>query len=83
MTDVKESARHFRDTTRDAAAVLRDDLESVARRAGYRVHELTDSAENSLTDASEVMTSKIRQNPLQSSLIALGAGFLIGMLYKR
>lgn len=79
----KEEAHHFKNDACDAAAAVKDDLENVARRTGHHMRELTDSAEHSLKDIGGTMTIKIRENPVQSSLIALGAGLVAGMLLRR
>ncbi|MGB9152924.1 MAG: hypothetical protein WCD70_07535 [Alphaproteobacteria bacterium] len=81
--DAKDAARRFKDEVRDAGTGLRDDLEMAARRTGRHVRDMAESAEHNIEDVGEAMTRKIRQNPIQSSLIALSAGFVIGMLYKR
>jgi len=81
--DVKEAARHFKGDAKDAAAAVRDDLEDVARRTGHHARELADSAGHSLADVGAAMKVKIRDNPVQSSLIALGIGLMVGALYRR
>lgn len=67
----------------DAVSAIKNDFEGVARRTGHQVRELADSAGHSLNDIGDVMTVKIRNNPVQSSFIALGIGILAGMLYRR
>jgi len=81
--DVRETAHHFTDDARDAATAVRDDLEDVARRTGHHVRELADSAGHSLADTGKAITVKIRDNPIQSSVIALGVGLTIGMFFRR
>jgi len=83
LHDVKEAAGHFIDDAQDAAAAVKDDLEDVARRTGKHARKVADSAENSLTDIGTTMKAKIRDNPVQSSLIALGLGFVVGIFYRR
>ena len=81
--EIKETTRHLKDDARDAASAVRDDLEEVARRAGSHVREFADSAEHGLKDAGGAVATKIRENPIQSSLLALGMGLVVGMLYRR
>ena len=81
--DAESAAEHFKKEARHAAADVKDGLEDVARRTGHHVRELADSAEHSIESAGATVTAKIRNNPVQSSLIALGLGLLIGTLYRR
>jgi len=84
ITDaVKESARQFKDSTRDAASAIKDDLGAVAQRTTKHVRELADSAEHGLADIGDAMAAKIHHHPIQSALVALGIGVVVGMLYRR
>ena len=67
----------------DAADRMKNDLEGMARSAGKQVRDLADSAEETATDAAATVTAKIRENPVQSSMIALGVGVLVGLLFFR
>ena len=78
-----ERTLHFKADARDAASAVKEDLAGVAHRTGQHARELADSAGHSLSGIGDVMSVRIRENPVQSSLIALGAGLVIGMLYKR
>ena len=83
VEDIKEKARHFRSEAQDAATAVKDDLEGVARRTGEHMREVADSAGNSLSDIGQAMTLKIREKPVQSSVIAVVVGVVIGMLFSR
>lgn len=84
ITDaVKDSARHFKDSTKDAAASIKDDLGAVAQRTTKQVRELADAAEHNLADIGDAMANKIHNHPVQSTLIALGVGVVVGLLYRR
>ncbi len=83
MHDVREAANHFKEDIKDAAGTVKNDIEDIARRTGQHARELTDSAGHSLTDIGAVMKLKIRDNPIESSLIALGIGLTLGILYRR
>ena len=74
---------HFSADARIAAEAVKRDLEDTAHRTGVHVRELADSAGHSLADAGQSMTIKIRENPVQASLIALGLGLTVGLLYRR
>jgi len=80
--DIKATTHHFKDDMRDTTKAVRDDVEDLARRTGHHMRELADSAGHSIKGVGEAMTVKIRDNPIQSSVIALGIGVLLGMLYR-
>ncbi len=54
-----------------------------ARQTGHHVRELADTARHSLSDAGGSVALRIRDNPIQSSIIALGLGLIFGMIYRR
>jgi len=81
--DIKETARHLKGEARDAATAVKEDLEIIARQTGSHVREFVDSAENGIKDAGGKVATKIRDNPIQSSLIALGAGVVLGLIFRR
>lgn len=43
---------------------------------------LYDSASHEISHASSAVTNEIRSNPVRSSAIALGAGVLLGMIFR-
>ncbi|MDD2325495.1 MAG: hypothetical protein PHW63_05795 [Alphaproteobacteria bacterium] len=83
VDEVKKMGRNFKADATDAAHAAKNDLEGVARDAGSHVRTLVDSAQHSLKDASGTVAVKIRENPIQSTLIALGVGLLAGIIYRR
>jgi ElaB/YqjD/DUF883 family membrane-anchored ribosome-binding protein len=85
-----KAARHVEDdaedaisTIYDAAAAIKDDVESLANSAGRRVRAAIDDAQTNLVERTDNMTAVIRENPVQSSLIALATGVLLGFLFRR
>jgi ElaB/YqjD/DUF883 family membrane-anchored ribosome-binding protein len=81
--DVKLGANRIRDDVRQTANDVHSNLEITASKAGRKVREYFDSASEEVTHAADAVTSQIRSNPVQSSLLALGAGFIIGALLRR
>ncbi|MDR3449556.1 MAG: DUF883 C-terminal domain-containing protein [Alphaproteobacteria bacterium] len=84
------TARHLQDDADDAVSsvvdavnVVKEDLGDLAQQAGRRVRHVIDEAEGSATRVANGMTAAVRENPVQSSLIALGVGAVIGMLMRR
>lgn len=81
--DVKDAVHRLKGDARDTAATVKDDLENAARRTGQHVRDLADAAGHNAADMAGSVTAKIRDNPVQASLIALGIGFVAGALYRR
>ena len=54
-----------------------------ARDAGAKVRQIIDGATGEVTDVAEVVESKINEKPVQATLIALAAGFVLGLLLRR
>ena len=73
--DIQEIAKHL--------AALRKDLEALTgqiRRTGdHQLERVQDTAGEALKDVEDA----IRQNPLFSLCIALGVGFLVGIVLRR
>lgn len=59
------------------------ELHNAANQAGRKVRSMYNTASDEITHASEQVTSEIRANPMRSSLIALGAGVILGVLLRK
>lgn len=81
--NLKSAANTVRNEARETAGELRDELRDTANRAGRKVRGFIDSASDELSHASDTVTTQIRSNPVQSSLIALGIGYVLGALFRR
>lgn len=81
--DLKNSAQNLKNTATMAANDVKDDLQTTARKAGSTVRSYINTARDEVTHAGEAVGSQIRTNPIQSSLIALGIGFIFGALSRR
>ncbi len=68
---------------RDGVNEAKDELSAVANQAGRKVRTLINNASDEFAHAKETITSQIRSNPVQSSAIALGVGFVLGALFRR
>ncbi len=69
ITDLKESVSE-----------IKDDLNSVANQAGRKFRKILTAANDEFFEVSDKVTSEIRSNPVRSSAIALGVGFVVGLL---
>ena len=67
----------------DKISDAKDDVENAAHRAGKKVRNYIDSAGDELVHASDSVKTQIRNKPVQSSVIALAIGFVIGTLLGR
>ena len=78
--ELKNGARRMKNDLKEdfgeTMDAVRDDLSEAARQAGKKMRQLTDEAE-------ETLVTKIHDNPLQSILVAVAAGFFIGALFTR
>jgi len=68
---------------KDLAQRFHDDPEGTAHQVGKELRVLLDSAGDELRDAGKTVTTKIHQKPVESSLVALGIGALLGLLLGR
>lgn len=60
-----------------------DDLTHLASDYGAKVRKVFDNASDETTTISKNIENEIKTNPIRSTLIALGAGFIIGALSNR
>lgn len=79
----RNGVRHARKSVQAAIDDTKEELEDIARNAGQHVRRLIDNAEENISEATGAVAERIRGNPVQSSLIALGIGFVAGMLFRR
>jgi ElaB/YqjD/DUF883 family membrane-anchored ribosome-binding protein len=66
----------------DTAANAKDTLQDAAHNAGRTVRGYIDTASEEITQATDTVKTHIRSNPVQSSLVALAAGFILGRLFR-
>lgn len=83
ISNLKSSAQNLRDNASAVANDAGDDLREVANKAGRKVRGFINTASDEITHARDTVTSEIRSNPVQSSLVALGVGYLLGALLRR
>jgi ElaB/YqjD/DUF883 family membrane-anchored ribosome-binding protein len=88
--DIRSSAREAANNARDAAHDLTDrghdvlsDVSGYANEAGQKVRGLFDRTLDNSKNATHKIETEIKTNPVRSSAIALGAGFILGALLTR
>ncbi len=70
-------------TIKMASDEIQDELRYAASQAGRKVRGMLDSASSELSHAGGTVSKEIHANPIQSSLIALGVGVVLGALLRR
>lgn len=79
LANLKNTTKNYR----EAAKTAKKEIEAVADKAGNKILKLIHSAGDEVIHARDAVTDQIRTNPVRSSLIALGAGFLLGAILRR
>lgn len=83
VSNLKNTAHNFRNAADDAANDAKRNLNEVANQAGRKVRAFLHTTEDELVHARDAVTTQIRSKPVQSSMIALGAGVILGILLNR
>jgi ElaB/YqjD/DUF883 family membrane-anchored ribosome-binding protein len=52
------------------------------RKTGRKVRDVAEHTRDEVTQATEAVTTRIHERPVQSSLIALGMGFILGAFLR-
>jgi ElaB/YqjD/DUF883 family membrane-anchored ribosome-binding protein len=73
----------FNNAKKDSLNTAAEDMHDVAYTAGRTISGIYNTATNELGNASEVVTTKIRSNPVQSTVVALVVGFIAGAILRR
>ena len=73
----------FSATNKEQGCCTNDKCSEVAHLAGQKLREVMDSTIDEARDATAITIKQVRQNPVQSSLIAAGIGLLTGLLLNR
>lgn len=80
--DTKAGVNRIKDDIRNTAGEARADLEAVASNAGRKVRQYFDDASEEISDAADAVKTQIRKNPIQSSILALTTGFILGSFLR-
>jgi len=83
ISNLKNVGQNLRALAGETAEEARVELRDAAEKAGRKVRTFLHSASDEISHASDTVTTQIRSNPVQSSLIALGVGFVLGALFRR
>lgn len=83
VNDAKSTLYNAKHDIGEAGEEVKDDLAHIANKAGRKVRDFVDTTGEQLNVAGDKIAQDIRSNPIRSSAIALGAGFVLGMLFRR
>lgn len=82
-TKKDDNVENLKNAARDSVNDVSAEFAHAANKAGRKVRSFIDTASEDFTHVSETVTTEIRSNPVQSSLIALGVGIVLGKLFFR
>jgi ElaB/YqjD/DUF883 family membrane-anchored ribosome-binding protein len=77
--DIRNAARDTENTGRD----ILHNVSDYAQDAGQKVRGFVDKTVDQTRNTTDKLTTEIKSNPIRSSAIALGAGFILGALLAR
>lgn len=80
---LKNSTQNFKENARETYDEAKSDLRDTANKAGRKVRHFINSATDEISHATDTVTTQIRTKPVQSSVVALGVGVVLGMLLRR
>lgn len=90
--DLREDARALKNDAKITASTAKSfvdktieghNISEFANEAGRKARDYFEQANDQLSDATDKLQNEIKENPLRSGLIALGAGVILGMLLRR
>lgn len=83
INNLKQAGRNFQDAGRETAEEVGNNLINKAEHAGEEVRRYVSDVSQKVANASSELEHSIKDKPVQSTLIALGAGIILGMLFRR
>jgi ElaB/YqjD/DUF883 family membrane-anchored ribosome-binding protein len=83
LARVREHVNEAGREARTAAGQVKGDLNDMAREAGETARDTYDRVSERVSSLSHQTEDRIREKPVQSALIALGIGFVAGLLSRR
>jgi ElaB/YqjD/DUF883 family membrane-anchored ribosome-binding protein len=81
--DAKTAARTIGREVEDAADDVGHTVRDVAHRAGQEARRVYQTAKDEFGHATDAVADQIRERPVQSTLLALGVGMLVGAFLSR
>ena len=86
MKDMKKTTQNFSSYVRDASDTVEEaghNIKDMAGKAGRTIRSLVENSREEITEAADHYKSAVRKNPVQASLLVLGAGVLLGLFLRK
>lgn len=81
-SDVKDAAHNAKRMEKSLESDSQD-MAQFAHEAGRKVRDYFEVANDTVSQTADRVNDEINAHPMRSTLLALGAGFLIGALLRR
>ena len=79
----QEMGAQVRDWAQEKGSQIKEGAQEAMQQVGTSASQLADLGRETMGQLEEGLEDRIRNKPLQSVLIAAGAGMLLGLLWKR
>lgn len=79
----QEAGRQARDWAQETGSQLQEGAQEAMHQVGTVTSQLSDLSRTAMNQLEETFEDRIRNKPLQSVLIAVGAGMLLGLLWRK
>lgn len=83
VNNLKQAGRNFQDAGESAAREIGNDLIERATHAGEEVRRYVSTAADRVSQVGSDVETAINAKPVQSTAVALLAGFVLGLLIRR
>ena len=80
---VQEAGRQARDWAQETGGQLKEGAQEAIQQVGTVTSQLSDLSRTAMNQLGEGLEDRIRSKPLQSVLIAAGAGMLLALLWRK
>jgi ElaB/YqjD/DUF883 family membrane-anchored ribosome-binding protein len=78
-----EMGAQVRDWAQEKGSQIKEGAQEAMQQVGASASQLAEMGRTTMNQLEESLEDRIRSKPLQSMLIAAGAGMLLGLLWKR
>ncbi len=74
----------FNNTIKEIKSIkTKEDAVAAANEAGHKLRESINKAETEISSTYKSVSEYVNKKPVQSSIIALGIGYVIGSIFRR
>ncbi len=83
VQSLRNSAQNIKDDARATAGEAKSQMRDTANKMGRTVRGFIDSTGEEISHAADTVKHQIQEKPVQSALVTLGVGFVLGLLFRR